>query len=158
MDSETREQIQIYALVKEILSSERGPFHFLDLHTTSSPSVPFITISDSLNNRKFASNFPVPVVLGIEEYLEGPLLTFINDHGYIALGFEGGQHTDPESVINCEYFVWKSLVHSGCIEREQVAEFDKYREQFCQPLLQSSIFRNHLPICSLQWSGFPDEA
>ncbi len=41
MDSETREQIQIYALIKEILSREKGPFYFLDLHTTSSPSVPF---------------------------------------------------------------------------------------------------------------------
>lgn len=130
MDSETSEQIQIYALVRQIVSSERGPFYFLDLHTTSSPSVPFVTISDSLNNRKFASYFPVPVVLGIEEYLEGPLLTFINDHGYVALGFEGGQHTDPESVINCEYFVWKSLVHAGCIDRDQVKDFEKYREYF----------------------------
>ncbi len=140
LDSETREQIQIYALIKEILSTERGPFYFLDLHTTSSPSVPFVTISDSLNNRKFASYFPVPVVLGIEEYLEGPLLTFINDHGYIALGFEGGQHTDPESVVNCEYFVWKSLVHSGCIDREQVADFDKYRKHFASLCCSHQFF------------------
>lgn len=138
MDSETQEQIQIYALLRHIIGSERGPFYFLDLHTTSSPSVPFITISDSLNNRKFASYFPVPVVLGIEEYLEGPLLTFINDHGYIALGFEGGQHTDPESVVNCEYFVWKSLVHSGCIDREQVVDFDKYKKHF------ASLCCNHM--------------
>ena len=130
LDSETKEQIQIYSLVKEIVSSERGPFFFLDLHTTSSPSVPFVTISDSLNNRKFASYFPLPVVLGLEEYLEGPLLTFINDHGYVALGFEGGQHTDPESITNCEYFIWKSLVHSGCIDKEQVKDFDMYREYF----------------------------
>ncbi len=140
MDSETREQIQIYALIKEILSTEKGPFYFLDLHTTSSPSVPFITISDSLNNRKFASHFPVPVVLGIEEYLEGPLLTFINDHGYIALGFEGGQHTDPESVINCEYFIWKSLVHSGCIDRGQVKDYDKYRDHFASLCCSHQFF------------------
>jgi predicted deacylase len=130
LDSETKEQIQIYSIVRQIVNSERGPFYFLDLHTTSSPSVPFITISDSLNNRKFATYFPLPVVLGLEEFLEGPLLTFINDHGYVALGFEGGQHTDPESIINCEYFIWKSLVHSGCIDREQVKDYEKYREYF----------------------------
>lgn len=140
IDSETREQIQIYALVKEILNSDRGPFYFLDLHTTSSPSVPFITISDSLNNRKFASYFPVPVVLGIEEYLEGPLLTFINDHGYTALGFEGGQHTDPESVVNCEYFIWKSLVHSDCINGEQVENYDEYRKHFASLCCSHQFF------------------
>ena len=140
MDSETEEQIQIYALLRRILSTERGPFYFLDLHTTSSPSVPFITISDSLNNRKFASYFPVPVVLGIEEYLEGPLLTFINDHGYIALGFEGGQHTDPDSVVNCEYFIWKSMVHSGCIDRKQVPDFDKYRKYFASLCCSHQFF------------------
>lgn len=140
LDSETKEQIQIYALVRQILNSERGPFYFIDLHTTSSPSVPFITISDSLNNRKFASHFPVPVVLGIEEYLEGPLLTFINDHGYIALGFEGGQHVDPDSVVNCEYFIWKSLVHSGCLDRNQVVDFDKYRKYFASLCCSHQFF------------------
>ena len=140
LDSETKEQIQIYSLVRDVLSNERGPFYFLDLHTTSSPSVPFVTISDSLNNRKFASYFPVPVVLGIEEYLEGPLLTFINDHGYVALGFEGGQHYDPESVVNCEYFIWKSMVHSGCIDREEVADFNKYRDHFANLCCSHQFF------------------
>ena len=126
IDSETREQISIYEILKSIVRTEPGPFYFLDLHTTSSPSVPFITISDSLNNRKFSSNFPIPVVLGIEEYLEGPLLTFINDHGYVSLGFEGGQHDDPDSIANCETFIWKALVHSKCIESDQILDFEKY--------------------------------
>lgn len=126
IDSETREQISIYEILKSIVRTEPGPFYFLDLHTTSSPSVPFITISDSLNNRKFSSNFPIPVVLGIEEYLEGPLLTFINDHGYVSLGFEGGQHDDPDSIANCETFIWKALVHSKCIKSDQILGFEKY--------------------------------
>jgi succinylglutamate desuccinylase len=140
LNVETKEQISIYEILINILKSENGPYYFLDLHTTSSPSVPFITISDSLNNRKFSSYFPVPIVLGIEEYLEGPLLTFINDHGYISLGFEGGQHTDPESVVNCEYFIWKSLVHSGCIEKDQVRDFQKYRDHFSKMCCKHQFF------------------
>lgn len=140
LDAETREQIEIYRIIRSIIKNERGPYYFLDLHTTSSPSVPFITISDSLNNRKFSSYFPVPVVLGIEEYLEGPLLTFINDHGYIALGFEGGQHTDPASVVNCEYFIWKSLVHSRCLGKDQVRDFKKYRDHFSKLCCSNQFF------------------
>lgn len=140
LNAETREQISIYEILINVLKNESGPYYFLDLHTTSSPSVPFITISDSLNNRKFSSYFPVPIVLGIEEYLEGPLLTFINDHGYISLGFEGGQHTDPESVVNCEYFIWKSLVHSGCVEKDQVKDFQKYRDHFSEMCCKHQFF------------------
>lgn len=140
LNTETKEQIEIYRILRNIIKNERGPYYFLDLHTTSSPSVPFITISDSLNNRKFSSHFPVPVVLGIEEYLEGPLLTFINDHGYIALGFEGGQHTDPASVVNCEYFIWKSLVHSRCLKKDQVREFKRYRDHFAKMCCSHQFF------------------
>ena len=124
---EVKEQLDIYELIKEILENENGPFYFLDLHTTSSSSVPFITISDSLNNRKFSSNFPIPVVLGIEEYLDGPLLTFINEYGHIALGFEGGSHEDPASVANCEAFIWKALVRSDCVQKSQVKDLEKYK-------------------------------
>ena len=125
--AEVREQMDIYKLMGEILKKDEGPFYFLDLHTTSSSSVPFITISDSLNNRKFSSHFPIPVVLGIEEYLDGPLLTFINEYGHIALGFEGGSHEDPASVENCEAFIWKALVHSKCIQKSQVKDYVKYK-------------------------------
>ncbi len=129
MDAETVEQIEIFDCIKSILNKDKGPFYFLDLHTTSSNSVPFITISDSLNNRKFSSHFPIPVVLGIEEYLEGPLLTFINDHGHIALGFEGGQHVDERSVRTCEAFLWKALVHSKCLDRKQIKDFKQYESE-----------------------------
>jgi hypothetical protein len=119
--AEQREFRDIFNLLKGILLREEGPFYFLDLHTTSSSSVPFITISDSLNNRKFASHFHMPVILGIEEYLDGPLLTFINEFGHVALGFEGGAHKEISSVDNCEAFIWKALVHSKCLDRQQMS-------------------------------------
>lgn len=127
LSAESREQFDIFEIIQKILSHGKGPFYFLDLHTTSASSVPFITISDSLNNRKFSSNFPIPVVLGIEEYLNGPLLTFINEFGHVALGFEGGAHDDPVSVINCEAFIWKALVHSKCLKRDQIKNFEHYQ-------------------------------
>ncbi len=122
---ESKEQKDIYLIIQEILK-EPGPFYFLDMHTTSASSVPFITISDSLNNRKFSANFPIPVVLGIEEYLDGPLLTFINEFGHVALGFEGGAHTAESSIINCEAFIWKALVHSKCVDVSNIINYSLY--------------------------------
>lgn len=138
--AETKEQIEIYRIIKGILKSEAGPFYFIDLHTTSSPSIPFITISDSLNNRKFSSNFPVPVVLGIEEYLDGPLLTFINEFGHVALGFEGGQHDDERSIDHCESFIWKALVHSKCLSKKHISNYKKHKKKLSKLCCKYEFF------------------
>jgi len=126
-NADVKEQIAIYEIIKEILVNDKGPFYFIDLHTTSSETTPFITISDSLNNRRFSSNFSIPIVLGIEEYLDGPLLTYINEFGHVALGFEGGEHHDKESIDNCEAFVWLALEASGCVSKSQIKEFSYYK-------------------------------
>jgi succinylglutamate desuccinylase len=128
LSAEEKEQNDILIIIKNILVHQPGPFYFLDLHTTSASSVPFITISDSLNNRKFSANFPIPVVLGIEEYLDGPLLTFINEFGHIALGFEGGSHDAASSIVNCEAFIWKALVHSKCMDESQISDYNQYKK------------------------------
>ena len=47
LEIESKEQHDIYIIIKDILKKEKGPFYFLDLHTTSSDTQPFITISDS---------------------------------------------------------------------------------------------------------------
>ena len=124
---DVNEQIEIYNTIKNILSQNKGPFYFIDLHTTSAATEPFITISDSLNNRKFTSNFSIPIILGIEEYLEGPLLTYINEYGHISLGFEAGQHDDSLSITNCEAFIWLSLVISKCVKKNQIENYEHYQ-------------------------------
>jgi len=124
---EQKEQEKIYKIIQEIEHENNGPLYFIDLHTTSSVTIPFITISDSLNNRNFSNKFSVPIVLGIEEYLDGPLLTYINEFGYISLGFEAGQHNDTQSVLNFEAFVWQVLVASKCLDRKELEAFKYYQ-------------------------------
>ena len=103
--SEHHEQLEIYNLIHEIILKNKGPFYFIDLHTTSSKTLPFITINDAIINRKFSEQFPVPIVLGIEEYLQGPLLSYINTLGYVSLGFESGQHNSKNAISNCVAFI-----------------------------------------------------
>ena len=140
LNAEVKEQIEIFKYIKEILRNKRGPFYFLDLHTTSSATIPFITISDSLNNRKFSSNFSIPIVLGIEEYLDGPLLTYINEFGHVALGFEGGEHHDEESIVKCEAFIWLALVYSKCIKKKNLPNFIKYKKELSEKYFKNVFF------------------
>jgi predicted deacylase len=124
LNSEQLEQQELLNCIHRILKNE-GPFYFIDFHTTSSKTLPFITINDAMINRRFAKCFPVPVVLGIEEYLEGPLLSYINQLGYVSLGFESGQHVDEEAVKNALAFSYLSLAYSGIIDRKHLNGFDK---------------------------------
>lgn len=128
LNSEQLEQQEILNCVTTILKTNKGPFYFIDLHTTSSKTLPFITINDAIINRRFAKCFPVPVILGIEEYLEGPLLSYINQLGYVSLGFESGQHDEEQAVKNALSFCYLSLVYSGVIDQKHLTDFDgKYR-------------------------------
>jgi succinylglutamate desuccinylase len=113
LSADEQEQKELYDFIKTLLKDTIKPIYFIDLHTTSSKTLPFITINDALINRKFSSCFPVPVVLGIEEYLEGPLLSYLNTLGYLSIGFESGQHTDPNAIKNCEAFIYLALKHAG---------------------------------------------
>ena len=125
LNNEEAEQQELYKILKHILKEEEGPFYFIDLHTTSSKTLPFITINDALINRKFSSLFPVPIVLGIEEYLDGPLLSYINQLGYVSLGFESGQHDDLNSITNNVAFIFLSLVYAKALEKKNV-DYDEY--------------------------------
>jgi len=125
-NNEEGEQQELYRILKKILKEEEGPFYFIDLHTTSSKTLPFITINDALINRKFSGLFPVPVVLGIEEYLDGPLLSYINKLGYVSLGFESGQHDDLNAITNNVAFIYLSLIFAGALEQDEVQNFNDY--------------------------------
>lgn len=128
---EYKEQLELWACLNEIVERHEGPFYFMDMHTTSAPTVPFMTVNDSLLNRSFTSNYPLPVVLGIEEYLQGPLLSYINSLGYVAFGFEAGQHDDQLSIQNCYDFAVLSLRITGILE-EETCKCDKHRGRLNQ--------------------------
>jgi hypothetical protein len=126
---EEKELLELLDLLKNIIQTEKGPFYFIDYHTTSSKTLPFITINDSMINRKFALQFPVPVVLGIEEFLEGPLLSYINQLGYVAIGFESGQHQDPEAVSNSVAFTYMTLVSARSLGKLDVEKYSSHVKQ-----------------------------
>jgi len=126
LNCEELEQQELFRILKKIIKENDGPFYFIDLHTTSSKTLPFITINDALINRKFSRQFPVPIVLGIEEYLEGPLLSYINQLGYVSLGFESGQHDDLNSITNNIAFINLSLVFAQVLKKEYVINYKEH--------------------------------
>jgi len=123
LNAEEKEQKELLDILNDILKSNTGPFYFIDFHTTSSITLPFVTINDAIINRNFSKLYPVPIVLGIEEYLNGPLLSYINELGYVSLGFESGQHDDQSAIVNSISFIYLTLVYTKAIALENVIGF-----------------------------------
>jgi succinylglutamate desuccinylase len=120
------EQRELADAISQAFVRARGEIYVVDLHTISAEGAPFATLGDTLRNRAFALHFPVTILLGIEEQLDGTLLEYVNDLGAVTLGFEAGQHASHSAVENDIALVWVALAASGCLRREDVHDFDQH--------------------------------
>lgn len=126
--SEDREQKELLEIFDEILKTAETEVFALDLHSTSADGLPFATVGDTLRNRRFAQKFPVTILLGIEEQLDGTMLEYLNNAGAVTLGFEGGQHDSAETAENHEALIWLALVNSGILAADDVIDLEKHRQ------------------------------
>ncbi len=130
LQGEDRELVELTGAIEDALAARTGAAVFLDLHTTSSDSAPFAIVSDSRVNRRIAQTLGVPILLGLEESLEGTLLNWVNREGHVAIGFEAGQHEAPESEERHLAALWLTMVASGLLseaDAERIANLSGRR-------------------------------
>jgi len=127
-ESEDREQVELLDAIEEVVETARGAVYVLDLHTTSGFGGSFSTFGDTLPNREFASHIPVPMVLGLEELVEGTLLGFLASHGLVTVAFESGQHDEPMAVDRAEAGIWLAISAAGLLPDGQIPEVAEARK------------------------------
>ena len=91
-DREDDEQLALSREIDAVMAAARGPVYFLDLHTTSAAGYPFSMIADHPEQRAFALQFEIPIILGLLERVDGVLLEYLRRKGCTCLGIEAGQH------------------------------------------------------------------
>jgi len=129
LSAEDREMRELLDALAAVFDRSRGAVHLLDLHTSSADGDPFVCVGDTLRNRAFAEKFCVPVILGLEECIDGSLLEYVNNLGHVTVGVEGGQHRAASSVDHHEACVWIALVNAGVIDAGDVPELDAHRQR-----------------------------
>ena len=127
--AEDREQAGLLRAIDEVRAAARGEVFFLDLHTSSADGCPFLTCGDTLRNRRFALRFPVPIILGIEEQLDGSLLEYMSEIGCITLGVEAGKHDKESSVDHHESVLWIALVAAGLVSPRNLPHLSRHRQR-----------------------------
>lgn len=126
---EDREMRSLMEVVERLEEEPYRPVVFLDLHSTSAAGLPFSCIPDTIPNLRIALELPIPVILNLEEAIDGPLMGYLSDLGYGGVIVEGGQHDDPGTVDVLESCIWIMLVATGCVYREDVPEFEQLRRR-----------------------------
>ncbi|HEY0136260.1 MAG TPA: succinylglutamate desuccinylase/aspartoacylase family protein [Nannocystis sp.] len=129
---EDNEQLELLEILAPMLSDAHEPIVFFDLHSTSGPAAPFTCMADVLRNRDIALALPIPVVLGLEEVLDGSLLGYLVDLGHIGVAVEGGQHTDPTTIDSHESAVWIMLVAAGALDPEHLPDLALRRDRLAR--------------------------
>ena len=122
---EEREQRELVAALEEAIAGADGPVILVDLHSSSAPGVPFTIVTDTLSNRRTGLMLPLPLILGLEERLEGTLEEMVCSLGHTAVAVEGGQHDDARTTENLEAALWVILVVAGCLGRDAVPGLDR---------------------------------
>lgn len=125
--SEGVELTELDRLLDGILITAMDEVFVVDLHSTSSHGMPFATVGDTLRNRAFAKKFPVTILLGIEEQLDGTMLEYLNNAGAVTMGFEGGQHLSPDTIKNHEALTWLAMVNAGILDSEDIPYAEIYQ-------------------------------
>jgi len=132
---EEREMIETLRVVRQLVEEAQGLVYFLDLHTSSAEGPPFVTVGDTLRNRRFARKFPLPLILGLEEQVDGAMLEYLNNFGLITMGVEAGQHDSEMSVDRHEAVLWLSLEATGLIEAGAIPD----REGWVRVLREATL-------------------
>lgn len=121
LEAEDLEQRELHDAILS-LEREGAPLAFLDLHTTSGPTRPFVCLHDTVESRRVASALPVNVVLGLEHTLHGTLLGWVSARGHVGVSFEGGQHVDPLAPRRHLAAAWMFLVACGALDPDEVPD------------------------------------
>jgi succinylglutamate desuccinylase len=80
-------------------------------------------VADALRNRELALALPVPLVLGLEEMVEGTLHDYMGERGVVTVAFESGQHEEPRAVDRAEAAVWITMASTGVARAEDLPDY-----------------------------------
>lgn len=114
---EDREQRELIACFERVQQSTRGPIVFVDLHTSSADGPPFLALADTIDNRRTGLGIGVPIILGLEETIDGASLEWWTARGIVNLAVEGGRHQAPDTQANLEAVLWLVLEQTGILPR-----------------------------------------
>ena len=122
-DHEQREMMEIVQLLKQYPASDFDERYFIDCHSTSSDSVPYISVQDVGKNDSWAHEFPLYIVRGFSDLINGSIDNYFSKNQFTGFTHEGGQHFAEDTVDHQEAVIWLGLERAGILKLEELETY-----------------------------------
>src|SRR5690606_26801641 len=105
---------------------------FIDCHTTSAMTMPYISVNEHPESLHLARHFPLSCVVGLEKSIPRCFGEYCNRLDYRCFTVEGGQHEDLASIENHESMLWLLMAYSGAMRKEDIRNFSEYQDSLAR--------------------------
>ena len=129
---EKKEMFEIIEVLKNYPEANFTKRYFLDCHTTSAATVPFISVQEVNDNDVWAHKFPTYIIRGFSDIVSGCIDHYMSRTGLTGFVFEAGQHTDERSVENHEGVIWLALKEACKLDLNQISCFPECVDKFVE--------------------------
>ncbi|MCF4101654.1 succinylglutamate desuccinylase/aspartoacylase family protein [Gillisia sp. M10.2A] len=128
--SEQKEMEEIIAILKDFPEDEFTHRYFMDCHTTSSDSLPYVSVQLVNDNNEWAHKFPTYIVQGFSDIVYGAIDHYLSRIGITGFTFEAGQHESLTSEENHEGIIWLALKEACNLELKAIPGYPECIENF----------------------------
>lgn len=129
---EKKEMFEIIDILEQYPERDFTKRYFLDCHTTSSASLPYVSVQEVNDNDEWAHKFPTYIIRGFSDIITGDIDHYLSRTGMTGFVFEAGQHTDKASVENHEGVIWLALKEACKLDLSQISTYPECVDRFAK--------------------------
>ncbi|MBZ9627928.1 succinylglutamate desuccinylase/aspartoacylase family protein [Psychroflexus sp. CAK1W] len=129
---EQKEMWEIIGILNQYPEEDYTKRYFLDCHTTSSPSLPYVSVQVVNDNDEWAHKFPTYIIRGFSDIITGDIDHYLSRIGMTGFVFEAGQHEDETSVENHEGVIWLALKEACQINLTKIETYPECINRFAE--------------------------
>ncbi len=107
--NEKKEMFNIITILESLKKEKNNDFYFIDCHTTSSESLPYISVQDVGKNDSWAQQFPIHMIRGFSDIVKGTIDGYFSKQNMTGFTLEAGQHYSKDSKHYHEGIIWLAL-------------------------------------------------
>ncbi|GHA31474.1 succinylglutamate desuccinylase [Salinimicrobium marinum] len=127
---EQKEMQEIIEILKDYSEEKYPERYFIDCHTTSSDSLPYISVQEVGKNDAFAHRFPGYIVRGFSDIVDGSIDKYFSKQGITGFTFEAGQHTAKTSEENHRAIILLALNEACGLDLKNISDHPEFKETY----------------------------
>lgn len=140
---EQLEMREIIEVLKDYSDDDFKERYFIDCHTTSSDSLPYISVQEVGDNDAFAHKFPLHIVRGFSDIVNGSIDKYFSKQKLTGFTFEGGQHEAENTLANQKGMILQALSEVNKLDLNAFLGNSELIDQFSEEQKTYKILYRH---------------